>query len=97
MRVRLEINSNDSAVLALGEEPAEKISGLKVEGIAFTGTSAGVIQAADALRHGAKTLRVKLIPYEGKLVGRILAEAGEPDSMPNVMLPYLLTLNRIPR
>lgn len=65
--------------------------------MAFTGTSVGLIESADAIRHEAKTLKIKLIPHEGKLVGRILAEAGKPGSMPSAMLPYVLTLNRVSR
>lgn len=49
MRVRLEIESNDSAALAFGKQPAEKITGMQSEGIAFTGTSKGLIEAADAI------------------------------------------------
>ncbi len=94
MRVRLEMESNDSATLELGEKPAEKITGMKSEGTAFTGMSVGSIDSADAIRNGAKTLQIKLIPHEGNLVGRILAEAGKPGSVPSVMLPYVLTLNR---
>ena len=93
MQVRLNIESSDSATLALGREPAEKITGMRSEGAALTGVSAGVIDSADAMRTGAKTLKVKLILHEGKLVGRLLATAGDPNRK-NVMLPYVLTLKR---
>jgi CubicO group peptidase (beta-lactamase class C family) len=95
MRVRLEIESSDSAALALGEKPAEKITEMQSEGMAFTGTSVGLIESADAIRNQAKTLKIKLIPYEGKLVGRIIAEDGKPGSTPSAMLPYVLSLNRL--
>jgi len=95
MRVRLDIESSDSAALALDEKPAEKITEMQSEGMAFTGTSTGLIQSADAIRNEAKTLKIKLIPHEGKLVGRIIAEGGKPGLMPSVMLPYVLTLNRV--
>jgi hypothetical protein len=36
-----------------------------------------------------------LIPYEGKLVGRVIAVGGKLGGMPSVMLPYVLTLNRV--
>jgi hypothetical protein len=55
--------------------------------------SEGFIDSADALRTGAKTLKIKLLPHEGKLVGRILATAGDP-SVKNVTLPYVITMNR---
>jgi CubicO group peptidase (beta-lactamase class C family) len=92
-RVELNVDSSDSATLALKDRPAERITGMQSEGVAFTGLSAGGIDSADALRTAAKTLKLKLIPHEGKLVGRILATAGNPD-VKNVMLPYVITLQR---
>ena len=93
MRVELNVDSSNSATLALNDKPAERITGMQAEGVALTGMSTGFIDSADALRTGAKTLKIKLIPYEGKLVGRILATARDPD-VKNVMLPYLITLQR---
>lgn len=94
MRVQLHIESNDSATLALGAKPAEKITGMLLEGLAFTGMSVGLIEAPDAIRNRAWTLKIKLIPKEGNLVGRVLALAGDPGSM-NCMLPYVLNLSRL--
>lgn len=91
--VELNIDCSDSATLTLGDKPTEKVTGMQSEGGAFTGVSVGFIDSADALRTGAKTLKIKLVPYEGRLVGRILATAGDPN-VKNVMLPYVLTLNR---
>jgi CubicO group peptidase (beta-lactamase class C family) len=91
MRVRLNIESSDSATLELDGKPAEKITEMHSEGVAFTGVSAGLINSPDARRTGAKTLKIKLIPYEGMLAGRILATDSK-----NVLLPYVLSLNRAP-
>ena len=93
MPVSLNIESSDSATLVLGDKPAERITGMQSEGVAFTGVSTGFIDSSDAIRTGAKTLKIKLMPYEGKLVGRVLATSGNPN-IKNVMLPYVLTLNR---
>ncbi len=93
MQVRLNIESSGSATLALGDKPAEKIARMQSEGLALTGVSTGSINSPDAMRAGAKTLKVKLMPSEGKLAGRILATAGDPN-IKNVTLPYVLTLNR---
>jgi uncharacterized protein (UPF0210 family) len=68
---------------------------MQSEGMGFTGTSTGLIESADAVRNQAKTLKIKLIPYEGKLVGRVIAVGGKLGGMPSVMLPYVLTLNRV--
>ena len=91
MQVRLDIETSDSVTLQLGQKPAEKITEMHLEGTGFTGTSTGVIESPDAIRAGAKTLSLKLIPYEGVLVGRILATDSK-----TAMLPYVLSLNRAP-
>jgi hypothetical protein len=95
MRVRLEIESSDSATLALGVRSAEKITEMRSEGKVFTGTSVGLIESADVIRNKAKTLKIKLLAHEGKLMGRILAEGSRPGLTPWAMLPYVLTLNRL--
>jgi CubicO group peptidase (beta-lactamase class C family) len=91
MQVRLNIESSDSAALALDDKPAEKITEMHLDGVAFTGMSTGLIDSPDARRASANTLKLKLIPHKGMLVGRILATDFE-----TVMLPYVLTLNRAP-
>jgi CubicO group peptidase (beta-lactamase class C family) len=91
MRARLEVQSGDSATLCLGDKPAEKISEMQAEGTAFTGNTAGVIESSDAIRNEATMLALKLMPQDGKLVGRILATAKTPGTL----LPYVLTLNKI--
>jgi CubicO group peptidase (beta-lactamase class C family) len=93
MQVRLNIDSSSSATLTLGNKPAEKINEMRSEGVAITGVSTGLIDSPDAVRTGAKTLKIKLISYEGKLIGRVLATAGDPN-IKNVMLPYVLNLSR---
>jgi hypothetical protein len=89
MRVRLEIKSGDSATLALGSEPAEKLSDIRAEGTAFTGNAVAVIESPDAIRSGATDLSLKLIPQNGKLIGRILARSKDGGTE----LPYVLTLS----
>jgi CubicO group peptidase (beta-lactamase class C family) len=90
MQVRLNLESTDSATLQLDEKPAEKITELHLEGAGFTGASNGLIESSDAIRAGAKTLSLKLIPREGRLLGRILATDSK-----TVMLPYVLSLDRM--
>ena len=91
MQVGLNIESSDSATLKLDGKPAEKITEMYSEGVAFTGVSAGLIDSFDARRTGAKMLKIKLVPYEGMLVGRILV-----TDLKTVTLPYVLSLNRAP-
>jgi CubicO group peptidase (beta-lactamase class C family) len=89
MPVRLNIESSDSATLQLDEKHAEKITEMHLEGAGFTGASTGLIESPDAIRTGAKTLKIKLLPHEGMLVGRILVTDSK-----TVTLPYVLSLNR---
>ena len=91
MQVRMNIETSDSATLQLDEKPAERITEMHLEGIGFTGASTGAIESLDAIRTGAKTLRLKLIPHGGMLVGRILATDSK-----TVTLPYTLNLDRVP-
>jgi hypothetical protein len=91
MRVRLNIESSELATLQLDGRPVEKISEMFSEGFAFTGVSSGLIDCPDARRTGAKTLKIKLVPYRGMLVGRMLA-----TDFKTVTLPYVLSLNRVP-
>jgi CubicO group peptidase (beta-lactamase class C family) len=90
MRARLEVQSNDSATLALGDKAAQKMCEMHSEGAAFTGKTVGIIESPDAIRNEATNLSFKVIPQDGKLVGRILASAKAPGTL----LPYVLTLNR---
>jgi hypothetical protein len=89
MKTKLEILSSDSATLALGNKPAE-ISDMQTEGAAFAGKTVGIIESADAIRNEATMLALKLIPQNGKLIGRILATAKAPGTL----LPYVLTLSK---
>jgi len=91
MRVRLEVKSGDSATLALGHEPAEKLSDIRTEGTAFTGKAVAVIESPDAIRSEATNLSLKLMPQNGKLIGRILAMSKDGGTA----LPYVLTLSRL--
>ena len=91
MQVRLNIESSDSATLQLNDKPADKITKMRLEGVGFTAASTGVIESPDAVRTGATTLSLKLIPHAGMLVGRILATDSK-----TVTLPYVLRLSRSP-
>ncbi len=43
MRARLEIKSSDTATLALGDNPAQRIEEMQSEGAALTGKTVGTI------------------------------------------------------
>jgi len=93
MPVELNIESSEAANLAIGSGRAEEITEMRSEGEALTGLSSGKIEAADAVRTGARTLQLKLLPRDNRLLGRVFAIAGDPN-VKNVRLPFVLTLAR---
>jgi CubicO group peptidase (beta-lactamase class C family) len=93
MPVQLRIQSDDAATLAIGSSQAEEVTELRSEGEAFTGLCIGNIDSPDAVRTAARTLQVKLLPVENRLLGRVFAIAGDPN-IKNVRLPFVLTLSR---
>jgi CubicO group peptidase (beta-lactamase class C family) len=93
MPITINIKSSEAANLAIGNSRAEEIAEMRSEGEAFTGLSTGIIGAPDAVRTGAKTLKIKLLPSDNRLLGRVFAIAGDPN-LKNVRLPFVLTLSR---
>ncbi len=93
MPVKINIKSSESANLAIGNSRTEEIIEMLSEGGAFTGLSSGKIDAPDAIRTRAKTLQIKLLPRDNRLLGRVFAIAGDPN-VKNVRLPFVLTLTR---
>lgn len=88
--VRLEIKSGDSATLAFAHASAEKLSDLRMEGIAFAAKAVAAIDSPDAIRSEARNLSLKLMVQNGKLLGRILAKSKDGGTS----LPYVMTLSR---
>ena len=76
-----------------GAAAAVALTELRFEGEALTGNTTGRIDSPDAMRTGARTLALKLLPHDRRLVGRVLATAGDPNFR-NVRLPYVLRLER---
>jgi CubicO group peptidase (beta-lactamase class C family) len=93
MPVTLHIESSKTAEFTIGTSPAAPVTDLRSEGDAFTGTTMGSIDSPDAQRAEATTLGIKLVTFDGKLVGRVSATSGNPDFR-NARLPYVVTLDR---
>jgi hypothetical protein len=93
MPVQVNIQSSESANLSIGSSRTEEINDMRSEGEAFTGQSTGKIDAPDAIRTGARTLQIKLLPRDNRLLGRVFAITGDPN-VKNVRLPFVLTLAR---
>jgi CubicO group peptidase (beta-lactamase class C family) len=93
--VLLQVDSSSSATLALGKAPAATILQMQSQGPGFEGMSTGLIESDDAAAFGVRQLVVKLIPQDGKLVGRVTAQGVKPGLvLANV--PYVLTLDKVP-
>jgi CubicO group peptidase (beta-lactamase class C family) len=93
--VRLQLDSSTSATLALGSAPAAKILQMQSQGPGVEGMSTGLIKSEDAAAFGVRELVVKLIPQDGKLVGRVIARGTKPGLV-LANLPYVLTMDRVP-
>jgi len=93
--VRLQMDSSTLATLALGTRPAAKILQMQSQGPGVEGMSTGLIESDDAAAFGVRNLVVKIIPQNGKLVGRVIARGVRPGLV-LANLPYVLTLDRVP-
>lgn len=93
--VRLQVDSSTSATVELGNAPAAKILEMQSQGPGVEGTSTGLIESDDAAAFGIRKLVVKLIPQDGKLVGRVIARGVKPGLV-LANLPYVLTLDKVP-
>ena len=92
--VRLQVDST-TASLALGNRPAAKILQMQSQSPGVEGMSDGLIESGDAAAFGVRRLMIKLIPQDGKLVGRVIARGIKPGLV-LANLPYVLTLDRMP-
>jgi hypothetical protein len=57
--------------------------------------STGPIESDDATAFGVRNLAIKLVPQDGKLVGRVFARGVKPG-LGFANLPYVLTLEKLP-
>ncbi len=92
--VSLHLHSGTAATLALGKAPPAEILEMQSQGPALTGMSTGLIASNEAAAFGVRKLAVKLIPQEGKLAGRVLAQGIKPGLVAAI-LPYVLTLDKV--
>ena len=91
-KLELDISGGMGATLAIDSNPPQKIVDLQLKGPALIGSMAGLIPTRDAQRSGANELNLELLPYNGLLVGRILANASSPGMLATI--PVTLSLSR---
>jgi len=68
---------------------------MQSQGPGVEGMSSGLIESVDVTAFGVRKLVIKLIPQDGKLVGRVVAR-GVKAGVGFANLPYVLTLERLP-
>lgn len=90
LRVVLEVPADGRCTLAIGAGAPEPIRDLQLEGAALVGNTSGLIDSPEAIRTAATNLEIKLLPYSGRLAGRVIASAVRPGTM----VPYVLGLSR---
>jgi hypothetical protein len=90
MKARLDIAADNRATFSLDGAPPAQLTDTRSQGGGLLGKTAGIITSPDAVRANANRLSIKLIPYDGRLVGRVLASAERPGTT----LPYVISLNR---
>jgi CubicO group peptidase (beta-lactamase class C family) len=90
MKAVLEIAGDDHVAFSLDGDAPVQLSEVRSQGGGLLGKATGTITAPDAVRAKANRLALKLIPYEGRLVGRVLASAERPGTT----LPYVISLTR---
>ena len=79
------------ATFSLDGGQPERLSNLLSQQGGLVGNTVGKITAAEAVRTQGTNLALKLIPYESRLVGRVLATAEKPGTT----LPYVLSLVQV--
>jgi CubicO group peptidase (beta-lactamase class C family) len=81
------------ATFALSNRAAELVKDIRDQKPGFEGDTSGLVDCRDALAFGKRTLGLKLIPHEGKLIGRVTARGNRPGLL-TADIPYVLTLER---
>jgi hypothetical protein len=67
---------------------------MRSQGPGLEGMSTGLIESHDAAAFGVRQLVIKLIPQNGKLIGRVTARGIKPGVL-LANLPYVLTLDKV--
>ncbi len=93
-RVRFKLDQSGSATLALSDEAPQPVVNMQSEGVAFGGTTRGLVECARADAFGVRALALKLVPRDGGLTGRVIAEGTRPGLL-LANIPYVLSLSRV--
>ena len=92
-RVRFNLDESGSATLALSDEAPQPIVNMQSQGVALLGSTEGLVDCAQAESFGVRTLALKLLPRDGALTGRVIAEGIRPGLL-LAHTPYVLSFKR---
>lgn len=90
--IELEVLASGAATLGINGKPVDRVSDLRLRGSSLIGSTRGSISAADAERNEAGKLSIELLPYEGSLVGCLVAGASSPGRLATI--PFTVILRR---
>ena len=93
-RVRFNLDQSGSATLALSDEAPHAVLNMQSQGVALVGSTRGLVECAQAEAFGVRTLALKLVPRDGALTGRVIAEGTRPGLL-LANIPYVLSLRRL--
>ena len=91
--VRFKLDRSGTATLTLSDQPPQPVVNLRSEGVAVIGSARGLVECAQAGAFGVRPLRLKLVPCDGGLTGRVIAEGTRPGLLA-ANVPYVLSLRR---
>ena len=91
--MRFKLGRSGSATLALSDEAPQLIVNMHSQGVAFAGSTRGLVECAQADAFGVRGLTLKLLPRDGALTGRVIAE-GTRSGLLLANIPYVLSLRR---
>ena len=92
-RVRFKLDHNGTATLMLSDQASQPVTSLRSEGVALAGLTRGLVECAQADAFGVRPLELKLVPHDGRLTGRVIAEGTRPGLLV-ANIPYVLSLRR---
>ncbi len=91
--VRFKLDRSGTATLTLSDQAPQPVVNLRSEGVALVGSTRGLVECAQAGAFGVRPLKLKLVPHDGRLAGRVIAEGTRPGLLV-ANVPYVLSLRR---
>jgi CubicO group peptidase (beta-lactamase class C family) len=92
--VRFRMRADGTATFALSDRSPETVTNIQAQPPGFGGITSGLIDCEHAADFGVRRLELKLIPHNGKLIGRVIAHGARPGVLA-ANIPYVITLDRV--